>query len=85
LKINPDEVDGELDFTSNINPESLKVIENCYVEPFIGQAVIGDRFQFERQGYFCVDQDSSTGRLVFNRIASLKDSWTKIQKNQPLT
>jgi glutaminyl-tRNA synthetase len=82
LKINPDDVDDDQDFTANVNPDSIKVIENCYVEPFIDHASVGDRFQFERQGYFYVDPDSSTGRLVFNRTASLKDTWSKIQKNQ---
>ncbi len=82
LKINPDDVDDDQDFTANVNPDSMKVIENCFVEPFIDRAVAGDRFQFERQGYFYVDPDSSTDRLVVNRTVSLKDTWSKIQKNQ---
>lgn len=81
-KINPDDAGDDQDFTSNINPDSLKVIDNCLVEPFIGIAKVGDRFQFERQGYFCVDPDSNGDRLVFNRTASLKDTWSKIQKSQ---
>ncbi|OGC77539.1 MAG: glutamine--tRNA ligase [candidate division Zixibacteria bacterium RBG_16_50_21] len=82
LKINPDDVDDDQDFTANINPESIKVIENCFVEPFIDTVSVGERFQFERQGYFYVDPDSSPGCLVFNRTASLKDTWSKIQRNQ---
>ena len=82
LKINPDEVDDDQDFTANVNPDSVKVIKNCFVEPFIDRAVAGDRFQFERQGYFYVDPDSSTGRLLVNRTVSLKDTWSKIQKSQ---
>lgn len=82
LKINPDDVGDDQDFTVNINPDSLMVIENCYVEPFIDHAKIGDRYQFERQGYFYVDPDSNSGRLVFNRTTSLKDTWSKIQKSQ---
>lgn len=84
-KINPDDVDEDQDFTVNVNPDSMKVIENCFVEPFIGLAVAGDRFQFERLGYFCVDPDTNTDRLVVNRIVSLKDTWSKIQKNQTST
>jgi len=82
LKINPDEVDDDQDFTANVNPDSMKVIKNCFVEPFIDRAVAGDRFQFERQGYFYIDPDSSTGRLLVNRTVSLKDTWSKIQKSQ---
>lgn len=82
LKINPDEVDDDQDFTANVNPDSVKVIKNCFVEPFIDRAVAGDRFQFERQGYFYIDPDSSTGRLLVNRTVSLKDTWSKIQKSQ---
>ncbi len=77
LNENPEQ--GE-DFTSNINPESLQVLPECYLEPSLAEAKPGDRFQFERQGYFCVDKDSSSKKLVFNRTVSLKDSWAKIEK-----
>jgi glutaminyl-tRNA synthetase len=66
------------DFVDAINPDSL-VTTACVVEPSVAGAAPGTRYQFERQGYFCVDPDSSDARLVFNRIVSLRDSWKKIQ------
>ncbi len=78
-KENPEE-DKEGDFTQNINPNSLEVLTSSFVEPNLTTAVAGDRFQFMRQGYFSLDPDTSTDRLVFNRIVSLKDSWAKMQK-----
>jgi glutaminyl-tRNA synthetase len=83
LKIDPESVDDESqDFLSNINPNSLEVISSGYVEPSLSDAKPGERFQFERQGYFCVDKDSLLReRLVFNRTVSLKDTWAKIEKN----
>ena len=71
--------EGE-DFKQYINPESLKVVYPCYVEPSLLNAPVESRYQFERLGYFCVDPDSSPDRLVFNRIVTLKDTWSKIQK-----
>ena len=65
------------EFTSLINPRSLEVLAGCKVEPSLGAAASGARYQFERQGYFCADPDSSAGRPVFNRTVSLKDSWAK--------
>ena len=65
------------EFTSLINPQSLEVLAGCKVEPSLGAAASGTRYQFERQGYFCVDPDSAAGRTVFNRTVSLKDSWAK--------
>jgi len=73
---NPDEDD---DFLNNLNPKSLEVLENCFVEPSLASASVGDKFQFERTGYFCVDKDSQPNRLVFNRTVTLKDSWAKIE------
>lgn len=64
-----------------LNPDSLKVLKNCRVEPFLADAAPGSHFQFQRIGYFTVDPDSRTGALVFNRTVSLKDSWQKAQKN----
>ena len=81
-KENPEEVEEGQDFLVNLNPNSLKVLTDCLVEPSLKDAKVGDRFQFLRQGYFCVDKDSKDGMLVFNRIVSLKDSWAKIQKNE---
>ncbi len=63
-----------------LNPDSLMVLSTCWVEPSLKQAEIGSRFQFERQGYFCLDPDSSDQKLVFNRTVSLRDSWARIQK-----
>jgi glutaminyl-tRNA synthetase len=79
----PEEVDDESqDFLANINPESLQVLNPCYVEPGLANAQAGERFQFERQGYFCLDKDSTPGSLVFNRTVPLKDTWAKIEKSQ---
>ncbi|MBQ4913394.1 glutamine--tRNA ligase/YqeY domain fusion protein [Maribacter sp. MMG018] len=67
------------DFMDFINPDSLKTITG-YVEPSLKDASIGERFQFQRIGYFCVDKDSSAEKLVFNRTVGLRDSWAKIQQ-----
>lgn len=75
---NPDEGG---DFIKNLNPHSLEILESCIAEPGLENAKPGERFQFLRQGYFCVDQDSKPGKPVFNRIVSLKDTWAKIQKS----
>ncbi|MBE7473475.1 MAG: glutamine--tRNA ligase [Anaerolineae bacterium] len=82
LKPNPDEVEEGADFTVNLNPNSLEVLSSCFVEPSLASARPGDRYQFERQGYFCVDLDSTPEVLVFNRTVKLKDSWEKIEKTQ---
>jgi glutaminyl-tRNA synthetase len=84
LFINPDPEntpEGH-DFTANVNPASLVVLVDCKVEPSLLGAQPGQRFQFERQGYFCVDPDSAAGALVFNRSVSLRDSWARIEKAQ---
>jgi glutaminyl-tRNA synthetase len=73
------EKDGA-DYKSFLNPDSLKILNNCLVEPSLKNAVPGDRFQFERLGYFSVDPDSSPGKLVFNRTVTLRDTWAKIEK-----
>jgi glutaminyl-tRNA synthetase len=65
-------------FLDNLNPNSLEVLRGCLAEPHLAGAVIGDRFQFERLGYFCVDPDSRPGALVFNRTVSLRDTWARI-------
>lgn len=72
---NPSAEDG--DFLSYINPDSLHVIEQAYIEPWLANAKEGDRFQFLRKGYFCVDKDSSASKLIFNKTVGLKDSWAK--------
>lgn len=63
-----------------LNLNSLAVLKTALMEPALADAQVGDKFQFLRQGYFCVDQDSRSGSLVFNRIVSLRDSWVKAQK-----
>jgi glutaminyl-tRNA synthetase len=68
---------GEQDYRANLNPHSLEVITDALLEPMLAKAKPGDRYQFERQGYFCVDPDSRAGALVFNRTVPLKDSWAK--------
>jgi glutaminyl-tRNA synthetase len=68
------------EFTANLNPNSLEVIANAKLEPSLANAPIQCRYQFERLGYFCVDPDSKSGRLVFNRTAALKDTWAKVEK-----
>ncbi len=82
IKENPEDVEKGKDFTSNINPNSLEILTPCYVEPTLKSAKPGDRYQFERLGYFCVDLDSSSSKLVFNRTVPLHDTWAKIQKAQ---
>lgn len=81
LKENPYDVAEGQDFTANLNPDSLEVLTDCKLEANLAGAVVGDRFQFMRQGYFCVDgKDSRPGALVFNRTVGLKDTWAKIQQ-----
>jgi glutaminyl-tRNA synthetase len=75
LKENPEE---GADFIINLNPSSLEVIEHAKIEPSVRDAAPGTRYQFERLGYFCVDPDSTPGRPVFNRTATLRDTWAKI-------
>ena len=75
---NPEE--GE-DFTEYVNPNSLEILTG-YVEPHLAKTQPGDRFQFERQGYFCTDPDSTAEKPVFNLTVSLRDSWSKIEKKQ---
>lgn len=73
---NPDKGDEGETFLENINPESLIVLKGCRAEPSLANATVDERFQFEREGYFCADsQDSRPGQLVFNRTVTLRDSW----------
>jgi len=76
-KENPDDVDEGQSFKDFLNPDSLKVI-TAFAEPGLENVAAGDKFQFERIGYFCVDPDSSTGKPVFNRTVPLKDTWAKL-------
>jgi glutaminyl-tRNA synthetase len=76
----PNQVPEAGDFTANLNPNSLEVIKRCKLEPSLAAARVGQRFQFVRLGYFCVDRASEPGKLVFNRTVALKDTWAKIEK-----
>lgn len=82
LVTDPSKIPADHDWTLYLNPQSLERLSGCFVEPSLQHARAGMRFQFERQGYFCVDPDSSAGMLVFNRTVSLKDAWAKIEKAQ---
>jgi glutaminyl-tRNA synthetase len=82
VKENPSDEEEGRDLESYLNPNSLEILTSCHVEPSLAGATPGNRYQFERQGYFCVDTDSSEGAPVFNRTVSLRDSWAKIEKAQ---
>ena len=79
LKEDPNAVEEGKDFLSNLNPNSLEVLPICKLEPSLAKAEAGDRFQFERLGYFCVDPDTTAELLVFNRTVQLRDTWAKIE------
>ena len=81
-KEDPTDVEAGSDFTAYLNPNSLEILTSCRVEPFLVGAPPGSHYQFERQGYFCIDPDSSQEKLVFNRVVSLRDTWAKIQKQK---
>ncbi len=82
-KPSPEDVPEGADYRVNLNPNSLVVLPSCPVEPSLAGATPGSRYQFERQGYFCVDAvDSTPAKLVFNRTVTLRDSWAKIEKGQ---
>jgi glutaminyl-tRNA synthetase len=82
-KPNPEDVPEGADYRVNLNPTSLVVLPSCPVEPSLANAAPGSRYQFERQGYFCVDAvDSTASKLVFNRTVTLRDTWAKIEKGQ---
>jgi len=82
-KPDPSQTEEGKEFTSNLNPNSLEVVSHARVEPSLAKAAVGNRYQFERLGYFCVDPDSKPGKPVFNRTVALKDTWAKIEKKQP--
>jgi glutaminyl-tRNA synthetase len=82
LAENPLDLPEGRQFTENMNPESLQVIEGCLVEPCLADAAPESRYQFERLGYFCADRyDTAKGKPVFNRTVTRKDSWARIEKN----
>ena len=74
---NPSDETGVSDFTDNLNPDSMIVLENAKLENTMTDLKPGDKFQFLRQGYFCVDKDSTPDNIIINRTVALKDSWTK--------
>jgi len=79
-KEDPNETAEGQDFTANLNLNSLEVLTGCKLEPSMAVATAGNRYQFERLGYFCVDPDSTSGKLVVNRTVALRDTWAKIEK-----
>jgi glutaminyl-tRNA synthetase len=79
VKENPDVTEEGKDYKSNINEKSLKIIKSK-TEKFLENSKVGESFQFERQGYFCVDLDSTKKKLVFNKTVGLRDSWAKQNK-----
>ncbi len=84
LASNPDDVGEGLDFKSTLNPDSLEILQGSFVEQSLRDASPGITYQFERQGYFCVDPKvSKDGKKVFNRTISLRDTWAKIAKMNP--
>ncbi|MEW6714983.1 MAG: glutamine--tRNA ligase/YqeY domain fusion protein [Nitrospirota bacterium] len=80
LKEDAGDVAEGQDFKSILNPKSLEILTSCKVEPSLANAKAGERYQFERMGYFCADRDSSKDKLIFNRTVTLKDTWAKVQK-----
>lgn len=79
-KENPNRVDVDQDYKDYLNPNSVELLTDCLVEPSLAGGQPGDSYQFLRQGYFCIDQDSTDQQLVFNRSVSLRDTWAKVQK-----
>lgn len=79
-KADPGDVEEGKTFLDNLNPNSLEIVAGAKLEPSLAKAKPGDRFQFERVGYFCADKDSTAEKMVFNRTLPLKDSWAKIEK-----
>ena len=71
------------DWLANINPNSLERLSGCRVEPYLADVKAGDRYQFERLGYFCADaKESPLGKLVFNRSVTLRDAWAKMDQSK---
>ncbi|MGE5218384.1 MAG: glutamine--tRNA ligase/YqeY domain fusion protein [Chloroflexota bacterium] len=82
VKEDPEDVPEGTDWLANINAKSLERLTSCRVEPFLANAKPGERYQFERLGYFCVDgKKSPTNRLIFNRSVTLRDTWAKMEKS----
>jgi len=82
IKEDPTDAEDRADFKAYLNPNSLEILSSCRVEPSLAGATTGSRYQFERQGYFCIDPDSSAGKIVFNQTVPLRDTWSKIEKHE---
>jgi glutaminyl-tRNA synthetase len=82
IKEDPTDAEDRADFKVYLNPNSLEILSSCRVEPSLAGATTGSRYQFERQGYFCIDPDSSAGKIVFNQTVPLRDTWSKIEKHE---
>ena len=83
IKEHPEEVEGEEDFTANVNPDSLEILSDCRVEPSLRDIKPESIYQFERLGYFCADRhECSKENLVFNRSVTLRDTWARMQRNK---
>ena len=79
----PDAAKEGRDYKDYLNPDSLRTVTRCIVEPSLKESRPGERYQFEREGYFCVDSQQAEGEpLVFNRTVTLRDSWAKIEQQQ---
>jgi len=76
-----DHEDG--DFLKDVNPDSLRVLEDCALEPYVAEAPPGTRVQFERTGYFCVDEASTAGAITMNRVVTLRDTWASAPASRP--
>ncbi len=74
---NPSDEEGVASFADNLNPESLTVLDSCVIDQSLKDVNIGDTFQFMRQGYFCIDKDTTSDKIIFNRTVALKDSFAK--------
>ena len=79
---NPMAAEEGKDFLDYLNPDSLGIKKNCKLEAGLGHARVGERFQFERLGYFVVDPDTTEDNLVFNRTVTLRDTWAKLEKQR---
>ena len=81
-RLDPLDVEEGHDFTEDVGPGSLEILNACKVEPGLSEAAVGDGFQFLRLGYFCMDPDTRDAHLVFSRTVTLRDTWARIQKAQ---
>ena len=78
----PDTSRDDKDYREYLNPDSLRTFTQSIVEPTLAEAKPGERFQFEREGYFCLDLQQQGSPMVFNRTVTLRDSWAKIEQQQ---